>query len=192
MEEKRGTYLSEVVVRLAEWGFSLMPYGVAGSMLICRAILGWSDTPLWEVWYPVFLVSMAGRYLVHVLKIAYGWKNYVYHEGRTSWAMVAVDAAATVATVAYIALYGGETISWYWRYYVISYWIGGGLLAVWLISLFVYVVLAPYSIIKMYKIDLKEVEYGYKFTYIFSMYLLFIYIWKSIYSSNKKDFKISN
>ncbi len=134
MEEKRGTYLSEVVVRLAEWGFSLMPYGVAGSMLICRAILGWSDTPLWEVWYPVFLVSMAGRYLVHVLKIAYGWKNYVYHEGRTSWAMVAVDAAATVATVAYIALYGGETISWYWRYYVISYWIGGGLLAVWLIA----------------------------------------------------------
>lgn len=134
MEERHGTYLSRSILCLAEWGFSLMPYGALVSMFVCRVILGWNDTPLWMVWYPVFLVSVAGRYLVYMMEIAYGWKNYVYHEGRTSWAMVAVDAAATVVTVAYIALYGGEAISWYWRYYIISCWICGCLLTVWLLS----------------------------------------------------------
>ena len=62
-------------------------------------LLGWNDTPLWMVWYPVLLVSVAGRYLVYMMEIAYGWKNYVRYKGRTSWWSVALDAAVTVVSM---------------------------------------------------------------------------------------------
>ena len=99
MEERHGTYLSMSILCLAEWSFSLMPYGVLVSMFVCRVILGWNDTPLWMVWYPVLLVSVAGRYLVYMMEIAYGWKNYVRYKGRTSWWSVALDAAVTVVSM---------------------------------------------------------------------------------------------
>lgn len=50
--------------------------------------------------------------------------------------------------------------------------------------------ICPYLIIQMYKISLKRDEYGNKSNNIFGMYMLFIYIWKSVYSSNQKNFKI--
>lgn len=133
MEERHGTYLSMSILCLAEWSFSLMPYGVLVSMFVCRVILGWNDTPLWMVWYPVLLVSVAGRYLVYMMEIAYGWKNYVRYKGRTSWWSVALDAAVTVASMLMV-LCGERSISWYWRWYIIGCWICGCLLTVWLLS----------------------------------------------------------
>lgn len=119
MEERHGTYLSMSILCLAEWSFSLMPYGVLVSMFVCRVILGWNDTPLWMVWYPVLLVSVAGRYLVYMMEIAYGWKNYVRYKGRTSWWSVALDAAVTVVSMLMV-LCGERSISWYWRWYIIG------------------------------------------------------------------------
>lgn len=50
--------------------------------------------------------------------------------------------------------------------------------------------ICPYLIIQMYKISLKRDEYGNKSNNIFGMYMLFIYIWKSVYSSNQKILKL--
>lgn len=136
MEERHGTYLSRSILCLAEWSFSLMPYGVLASMLVCWVILGWNDAPLWMVWHPVFLVSVVGRYLAYMMEIAYGWNNYVRYKGRTSWWVVVLDAGATVASTLMV-LCGERAISWYWRWYIIGCWICGCLLTVWLLSRFV-------------------------------------------------------
>ena len=49
--------------------------------------------------------------------------------------------------------------------------------------------ICPYKLIQMYKKSIKRDEYGHKYNYIFSMHMFFVYFWKNIYSSNKKDFK---
>lgn len=125
MEERRGTHLTEKVTCLANWYFSLLPYFVATSMIFAKVVLGWTDAPFWRVWYPVFLLSVMGRYADYLLQYAYGWYK------KRSGFSITIDVLAAIATLLY-PLLEDMTVSWWWRCYIIATWIVGEILAVWL------------------------------------------------------------
>lgn len=119
MEEKCGTCLSRSVTVLVNWGYSLMPYGVVLMALFCWVVLGWRDVPFWRVWYPIFLLSVVGRYGVYLVQFIYGWL------AKLSKATVTLDVLATAVTLLWFVT-EDASVSPFWRYYIISVWIGGG------------------------------------------------------------------
>lgn len=123
MEEKYGTCLSRGVTVLANWVYSLVPYGVVLTTLFCWVVLGWRDVPFWRVWYPVFLLSVVGRYGVYLVQFIYGWL------AKLSKVTVLLDVLATVVTLLWFVT-EDASVSLFWRCYIISAWIGGGVLAI--------------------------------------------------------------
>lgn len=119
MEEKYGTCLSRGVTVLANWVYSLVPYGVVLTTLFCWVVLGWRDVPFWRVWYPVFLLSVVGRYGVYLVQFIYGWL------AKLSKVTVLLDVLATVVTLLWFVT-EDASVSLFWRCYIISAWIGGG------------------------------------------------------------------